>query len=513
MKKKLQKIILSFVLFTFLSFPFLVSAKSYWNPPYRKDIGLNVHWALSGFDRDELYKQRLQESRTEWAREHFFTEVFVVEKPEAWFERYDMVMKNYREQNINVVGMLAYGMKNGDFSVPDEKEWLDFVEIVVRRYKNDVKIWEVWNEPDSPDFLAPNQAKIYAPLLSITYDKIKSIDPEAKVMNGGLATPDVNFAQTLFTNARGKFDIFNVHYYYADEYVADGDLHRLDTDAKRLRKYVDSQKPGMPIWVTEMGASTGSYGIDENSQTEYLKESTRLLMQSGYVNKILLYNIRNFDYNSDYENNFGLLDVNMNSRPSWEWYKSIPKGPYDIERHSIAYEEQKAKQLKTELEKYFGKGLIPISADNWPIVVQSYIYGGYNDHAIAQAIRYGGKVVHPMIPYKYWKEEADFKEYINKDWTGGLIIWAYGKPRIKVTDEGKKAQELTEALKSGYDFENLRIDITNWGDLVKAYVYGDYPLDAIAKSIRTDWGTVSKDEKFETYKKSSRYQEAIKVGL
>ncbi|MBU1167390.1 glycoside hydrolase family protein [Patescibacteria group bacterium] len=512
-KKIIQKIVISFILIAFVAVPFLAQAKPYYNPPYRKDVGLNAHWALGGFGKDQQYNDKLFESKTRWAREHFYTEVFMVDNPDAWFERYDTIMQNYQDQDVKIVGMLAYGINSNEYFVPDMDQWLSFVDTVVNRYKDKVEVWEVWNEPDSADFLDPNSAENYAPLLSATYDKIKSVDSTAKVMNGGLAQPNVDFAQALFANARDKFDIFNVHYYYAEKYVQDGNLNRLEEDAKRLKNYVHSQKPGMPIWVTEFGASTGSWGVSEEVQKTYLEEASRLLLQGGYANRLFVYNIRNFDYNTNYENNFGLLDVNMSPRPAWDWYLSIPRGPYDKERMTLSEENASAAELKTDLEKYFGAGLIPISAENWATVVQSYTYGGYSVQAIVQAIRFGGKTVHPQYSAKFWSQTQDYKDFINKDWTGGLIVYAYGEPRIKVTDEGKKAEELLLALKTHHDYSKLRITVDDWGDLVKAYVYGGYPVSAIARAVVTDWKTVSRTEKYETYKNSVVFKEGMESQL
>ncbi|MBU1118556.1 hypothetical protein KKH43_01590 [Patescibacteria group bacterium] len=506
--KRTQKIIISLVaVFTFVVTPLLSTAAPYYNPPYRHDVGLNVHWALGGFGKDELYNQRLFDSKTKWAREHIATEVLTVERPEAWFERYDYVLDQYKKHDIKVVGMLAYGFENGNMQRPNMDEWLAYVDTVVNRYKDSVEVWEVWNEPDSPDFLEPNSPENYVAILSATYDKIKSIDSSAKVMSGGLAQPNVDFTKAVFEQAQGKFDIFGVHYYYAENYVYYGNYDQLERDAKALRDYINTKDPNMPIWVTEYGASTGTAGVTDTVQKNYLEKSSQILLQKGYANRLFVYNIRNYDYNSNYENNFGLLDVNMNPRPSWDWYMRIARGPYDKLRIPIATEQQKASELKTELEKYFGKGLIPISAENWSTVVQAYVYGGYSPQAIAQSIRFGGKTVNPKIAAKFWMQTADYQNYINKDWTGGLITWAYGNPRIKVTDEAKKADDLNTALHTYHDFSKLNITSESWNDLVKAYVYGGYPVSAIARAVVTDWKTVSKTQNYSAWKNTETYKE------
>jgi hypothetical protein len=499
---------------TMITVPLSASAKPYFNPPYRNDIGLNVHWALGGFNRDQLYAERLQESNTYWVREHFSTEVLNVENPEAWFERYDFVLREYKARNVRVVGMLAYGFENGDFSISDQKKWLEHVDRVVGRYGDFVDVWEVWNEPDSPDYLFHNSPEEYVSILKPTYTKIKQVDPDAKVMAAGLAGPNVDFMRAIFEQAGGYFDIAGVHYYYGEKYLQDGkSLQRLDRDASAFKELVHSFNPSMQIWVTELGLSTASPGVTDEVQREYLDNATRLLAEKGYAQKVFLYNIKNYDYNSHYENNFGLLGNELQPRPSWDWYTRIARGPYDKNRFSLLKEQQMAAQLKTELEVFFGEGLIPISAENWTTVVQSYVYGGYNAQDIAQAIRFGGKTVHPKLQKKFWQKTTDYTQYVNKDWTGGLIEYAYEKPRIKVTDEARKARELREVLGAHHDFSTLEITPDIWGDLVKAYVYGEYPVSAIARAVRSDWLTVNKEVHHNDWQKSYQYQEGMQIQL
>lgn len=493
--------------------PLGVFAKPYYRPPYHGDVGLNVHWSLSGFNRDALYRQRLFESKTKWVREHFYTEVFNVEKPEAWFVRYDQIMSEYRAQNIKVVGMLAYGFNHNERTLPEINRWLVYVEMIVTRYQNDVEIWEVWNEPDSPDYLQPNSPENYAPFLAATAAKIKSINPQAKVMNGGLASPNLAFAAKILELAPNALDAFAVHYYYADEYLTDGNLNRLENGAKNLRRLIDQKKPGLPIWVTEMGASTGTPGLSEKKQTDYLKAATELLIRKGYVGRILLYTFRNFDYNTSYENNFGLLKLNLETRSSWEWYAGLLRGPYNKFRLKPSAEKAGAEKLKTELEKYFGAGQIPGRGESWDTLTQAYLYGGYSVQSIVQAIRYGGKTVHPMFSFNLWQTSADYQNYINKDWTGGMIPYAYGKPRVKISLEKEKALELRNLLGKNYSGADLKITAPVWNDLVRAYVYGHYPLEALAKAVRSNWLTVSKNQPFEVWKNTSEYQSGIKINL
>jgi hypothetical protein len=505
MKITLFKIIL------FLSLLFLPLFTYAQNEYYKDRIGLNVHWALAGFGKDDKYNLRLRESKTRWVREHFYTEVFLSEGRDAWLSRYDFVLKKYKENDINVVGMLAYAERERRFWPPYDENWKNFIRLVVSRYKNYVKVWEIWNEPDSPKYLILNNPQTYIPILVKAYTEIKQIDPKAIVLTGGLSWPNFDFAKELYEKS-GKFDAFAFHIYSCGDYFASGNFSSIEGDLLRLKDLILKYNGGRKAWITEVGCSTNNH-LSESQQKEYLEKIVPYLLDLGFIDKIFIYNIRNYEYGDPYEDNFGLLTSNLDPRQSWYWYKSILRGPYDKNRLFPNEEEAKARELKTNLEKYFGQGLIPVSASNWPTLVNSYIYGEYPIQAIVQAIRFGGKTVHPSIPYYLWKETKVYNEYINKNWTGGLIIYAYGKPRQLITFEQQKAQELKNLLSTRYDFSKLRIDINNWNLALKAYIYGGYPIEAIARMGRYPATTVHTEIPYEAWSQTGIYNEYINKSI
>jgi len=499
-----KKILLLILAGLFFLAPFQAEVFAF-SAPTKDNLGLNVHWTLGGFNLDNLYRKRLVESKTKWAREHFYTEVFYGGN-NAWVYRYEETLKQYKKDGIKVVAMLAYGPEHKNFSSPDPKKWEGFVDYMVRRYGKYVDVWEVWNEPDSPTYLKPNTVDNYLPILEIAYDRIKKLKPKDKVLAAGLASPNVYWADELYQRTK-KFDALSFHIYYCGYRRDDGNYDRLIGDLNSLKRVINNYN-GEKAWVTEMGCSTGERDVDENFQVKYLNEATRIVMDSEFVERIFLYNIRNYDYIDNYENNFGLLYKNMSPRLAWSWYKKIPIGPYNQEKLSWEAEADKAQELRRRLEYYFGKGLIPASAEHWPKFVSAYTYGGYSVKDIVQTIRFGGKTVHTEIPQYLWKNRSEYVEYINKDWTGGVIIFAYNKPRILITEEAQKAIELKEALQANYDYQSLKINPDNWDTLVKAYVYGEYPVEAISRAYTCN-GAVHFEIPYEQWRYRAEYQQCL----
>ena len=80
---------------------------------------------------------------------------------------------------------------------------------------------------------------------------------------------------------------------------------------------------------------------------------------------------------------------------------------------SLKAEQNLALDLKNRLETIFGKQ-IPKSTLHWYTLVNAYIYGGYPIESIAKAIGYGGKTVHPDIPWTAWRRSADYLNYIDR---------------------------------------------------------------------------------------------------
>ncbi|MFA6304171.1 MAG: fibronectin type III domain-containing protein [Patescibacteria group bacterium] len=80
---------------------------------------------------------------------------------------------------------------------------------------------------------------------------------------------------------------------------------------------------------------------------------------------------------------------------------------------NLSEERRLAEELKNKLDQYFNSQ-IPKSTQHWYILVNSYIYGGYPVEAIAKAIKFSGKTVHPAIPWSAWQNNDDYKNYITK---------------------------------------------------------------------------------------------------
>ncbi len=280
-------------------------------------VGLNVHLALDGgASFDALMINKLEASHTKWVREQFDFSVDPVNT--HWADRYETIRNYYRGIDINIIGMLS-GLAE---DMPSITAWKTFVADVVSQHKDYIKVWELWNEPDLNKFLDPNTVSNYIPYLQAGYEAVKSVDPNALVLNAPVSWPNASFVEGLYQQGSSYFDELALHVYYCDQYKADGNLGDLQRDFANVLAVKNKYRPSDKIWITELGCSTyGEYS--ETFQEQYLSAVVPYLLSTGQVEKVLLFNVINRTTTDPYEDNFGLLNRDFTAKPAWNWYKTF----------------------------------------------------------------------------------------------------------------------------------------------------------------------------------------------
>ncbi len=132
--------------------------------------------------------------------------------------------------------------------------WGRFVYTVAHRYRDSVKHWEVWNEPDLRGFWSGTSTD-YAQLLKVAYQAVKAACPDCTVLFGGIAYYEKpNFYRWVLAQLKNDpeapthnyfFDAMAVHLYSRSSSIYDVTL----TIRSGMREFV----PDRPIWLTETG--------------------------------------------------------------------------------------------------------------------------------------------------------------------------------------------------------------------------------------------------------------------
>lgn len=250
---------------------------------------------------------------------------------DAWsFASCDSLVQHVRAQDMQVVFQFntanqwctsapatETGLADREMYPPcDYDQYSEFVYRVVSRYgarsnslggdygRNQVMHWEVWNEPDlrfywrmpppRPQSDAPAE---YAKLLDIAHDAIKSADPAASVLLGGLAlgggTVDPQFFDKIMADpqhpASSNFDIANFHTYASK------------TNAAAQLRAVKARADNRPVWITEIGFPSDpelqrkyshytQYPAGEAGQAAYLTDVIPHLLANG-ADKVFWYTL------------------------------------------------------------------------------------------------------------------------------------------------------------------------------------------------------------------------------
>jgi hypothetical protein len=200
------------------------------------------------------------------------------------------------------------------------------------RYAGKVLGWEVWNEPNSEDFLAGADPAAYTELLRAAYPAFHAGDPATVVVFGGVQyNDDAWIARAYAAGAQGYFDVMATHPYLGVANLPPGTsddgtpwmLTHAAAVQRLMARYGDGDKP---IWFTEIGWSTHAntagtphyeLGVSEATQAAYLIETIDLIRTTmPYVTGLYWYAERDRPAGGTVHNqNYGLLRVDHSAKP------------------------------------------------------------------------------------------------------------------------------------------------------------------------------------------------------
>jgi endonuclease/exonuclease/phosphatase family metal-dependent hydrolase len=244
----------------------------------------------------------------------------VERRPGAWqFDHLDQTVAWAEAAGVRILPILDYDVPWARPAYKNLDKWLEYVRRVVTRYKDRIRYWEVWNEPNLEGFWhdKPNAAD-YTKLLKATYATIKQIDPELVVLLGGVSGIPWPYLEGIY-EAGGKdaFDVMNVHPY---RYPSSPEERPLYDDLVRLRQLMEKHgDKGKSIWITEVGWPThqGRRGVSPERQAQMLARTYLLSLQAG-VDLIFWYEFQAPEGRPDYnEDHFGIVHRDLSPKPAY----------------------------------------------------------------------------------------------------------------------------------------------------------------------------------------------------
>ena len=201
----------------------------------------------------------LDEMGIEWILATFYWRIIEEQKGTFDFSRYDDFVDTARKNNKKIIAVLGYEAawlfpegKNKKYIAPENIPlFLNFVEETVRRYKDRVDVWEIWNEPNFTFWRGPNRD--FFELSRLTAMKIREVDAGAYILGGVFWRAPKGFIKNMHkAGAMEDLDGLAFHPYAVNP---EGAMKVHDKFLKTLSEinYTGS------VWITEIGYPTGGW--------------------------------------------------------------------------------------------------------------------------------------------------------------------------------------------------------------------------------------------------------------
>jgi polysaccharide biosynthesis protein PslG len=247
--------------------------------------GINAHLPSSAL------LDRVAEAGIAWIRVDF--NWFMIEPGRGIYDwiTTDAVISEARARGINVYATLAYtpAWANGGqpINVPptDAGDWYAFVYTTVSRYRDRVKHWGMWNEPNLEGFFSGTLDQYIDDILRVGAQAVRDADPGSSVLGPELAMIGDwwLWLNVVLEQAAEALDIVTQHAYedtgtqvLIEMLTPHGIMVLTETDVKEL-------------WLTETGWRTDE--VSEDAQAAYYKQVLEGVDKWGWLDKVFLYEL------------------------------------------------------------------------------------------------------------------------------------------------------------------------------------------------------------------------------
>ncbi len=281
----------------------------------------------------------MKEAGVSWVRMDFVWDDIEPAQGEFDFDKYDYIVDLLYKNNIGLLGILdysaAWASSCGEWNCPPKENalFVNYAVKVVGRYKNKVKHWELWNEPDSGTYWKDQDGLVgYCQLLKEVYIALKKVDPACKVLNGGFAQGNSSVNHLYDNGARDYFDILNIHIFQSP--AIPNSIKAVNAQVKLAYKIMSRNgDANKELWVTEIGCPGVKRGHrynnwwmgknpNERLQAAWVRDVYTQLLQYPYVKKVFWAFFRDcrkfWDNGTDF---FGIIRYDFSKKPAFAAYQ------------------------------------------------------------------------------------------------------------------------------------------------------------------------------------------------
>jgi hypothetical protein len=281
---------------------------------------------------------KIKEAKIAWIHMGFDWTFIEPQKGKFNFIEADRVI-NFADRNgLSILAKISYtpgwANKNKGKNYPADNvaNWKEYVRTIVTRYKNRIKYWAIWNEPNLKLFFALGKDKFVEQVLLPAAQTIRATDPAAFIVGPELShktepgTEWYFWMKYILDNAGGHLDIISHHIYedlgvyYMYELLEEGD--NFIPSVKRIIE--ESGHGNKPFWITETGWHTRKFS--ETMQANRYLDMLHTRARKNYPQKVFFYQI--IDDVRGIDDPFGILRSNMEAKPAYQAYKDYIAGLY-----------------------------------------------------------------------------------------------------------------------------------------------------------------------------------------
>jgi hypothetical protein len=247
---------------------------------------------------------------------------------------------------VKVIGLLY----NRNYDPDNYRGFGDWVYDVVSEFKDYVKVWEIWNEPNQNSFFSGKDPVKYTNFLKAGYTNAKAVDPTCTVLGVSLTwthSGAQSFLRAVY-EAGGKdyMDALASHP-YCYPYAPEEHPSNPYTDLPKIKAVMEEYGDDNHIWITELGWSHGGeYEVSDSQQAEYLEEALELAKGWGWVDCLVIYSYKD---SSGMSRQMGITSSSGTPHESYYAVKSFISGlPVDTTPTSTSTSSQSGSQYDSQ---------------------------------------------------------------------------------------------------------------------------------------------------------------------
>jgi hypothetical protein len=209
----------------------------------------------------------------------------------------------------------ANGGRSFNYPPDNDQDWYDFVFAIVTRYRDDIVLWGIWNEPDLDAFLHGRDLRAYQTLVTTGAAAIRAANPHALVLGPEVSPLGAKngWYPAAMQLMGDEFDIVTVHWY------PDGPVLAYMMD-DLVRPYSRRKS----VWLTEVGARPCESMYGEVGQAVfYQKVLDAFLARRNWWTAVVFYDL--YEKPRPLECGLAIVRPDWSNRPAFSLFQAYIK--------------------------------------------------------------------------------------------------------------------------------------------------------------------------------------------